>query len=278
MSLPNFIVKFAMERAGAYVGGPIGAALAAIGATGAFAVAEVGNLVNRTNSEQPVRLSDVAAATAAVEAALYSAGVYGTAVGSATVAAPGLLIGGLIIAVGVAATYHKNPTASLDAFETFWNTFDGSRPWEAAARAAKAYSAEKERQRAIDAACNRKFIDCQNWTPPRDPLVLDLNGGGIQTIAIDPARPILFDMDGDGTKHATGWVAAGEAIVVRDINGNGLIDSGRELFGDAAVIPRGQCNTKKNGRRCRDRLKKPSMNFKYQNRDRRYRISAKGAS
>ena len=54
-----------------------------------------------------------------------------------------------------------------------------------------------------------------------------------------PARPILFDMDGDGTKHATGWVAAGEAIVVRDINGNGLIDSGRELFGDATLLTRG---------------------------------------
>ena len=91
---------------------------------------------------------------------------------------------------------------------------------------------------SVDQSCNRNFQSAQNWTPPRDPLVLDLNGGGIQTVAIDPARPILFDMDGDGTKHATGWVAAGEAIVVRDINGNGLIDSGRELFGDATVLTR----------------------------------------
>ena len=90
----------------------------------------------------------------------------------------------------------------------------------------------------IGSLVNRYFTNAQNWTPPRDPLVLDLNGGGIQTVAIDPARPILFDMDGDGTKHATGWVAAGEAIVVRDINGNGLIDSGRELFGDATVLTR----------------------------------------
>ena len=65
MSLPNFAIKFAMEKAGAAVGDPVGAALAAIGATGAFAVAEVSNLVDRTDSAQPVRLSDVAAAAAA---------------------------------------------------------------------------------------------------------------------------------------------------------------------------------------------------------------------
>ncbi len=61
----------------------------------------------------------------------------------------------------------------------------------------------------------------------------------LKTVAINPASPILFDMDGDGTTHATGWAAAGEAIVVRDIDGNGLIDSGRELFGDATLLTRG---------------------------------------
>ncbi len=91
----------------------------------------------------------------------------------------------------------------------------------------------------MDLLINILFTNAKNWTAPRDPLVLDLNGNGIQTTAIDPARPILFDMDGDGTKHATGWVAAVEAIVVRDINGNGLIDSGRELSGDATLLTRG---------------------------------------
>jgi hypothetical protein len=41
------------------------------------------------------------------------------------------------------------------------------------------------------------------------------------------------------TKTATGWITCGEAIVVRDLNGNGLIDSGRELFGDSTVLTRG---------------------------------------
>jgi hypothetical protein len=79
-----------------------------------------------------------------------------------------------------------------------------------------------------------------NWVAPRrDPLVLDLDGSGITTSAINPAAPILFDHDGDGTKTASGWIASGEAIVVRDLNGNNLIDNGRELFGDNTILTRG---------------------------------------
>lgn len=41
------------------------------------------------------------------------------------------------------------------------------------------------------------------------------------------------------TLTATGWIAAGEAIMVRDLNGNGVIDSGRELFGDNTILTHG---------------------------------------
>jgi hypothetical protein len=92
----------------------------------------------------------------------------------------------------------------------------------------------------IDPATNARTMDSVNWVPPRrDPLVLDLDGSGITTSGINPAAPILFDQDGDGTKTATGWIAAGEAIVVRDLNGNGTIDNGRELFGDNTILTRG---------------------------------------
>jgi len=71
------------------------------------------------------------------------------------------------------------------------------------------------------------------------PLILDLDGGGISNSGIASGLPILFDHDGDGLRNATGWVGAGEAIVVRDLNGNGTIDSGRELFGDNTLLTRG---------------------------------------
>jgi hypothetical protein len=91
----------------------------------------------------------------------------------------------------------------------------------------------------VDSAVNTQTTNAMNWVPRRDPLVLDLDGGGITTSAINPNAPIYFDQDGDGTRTATGWIAAGEAIVVRDLNGNGLIDSGRELFGDNTILTHG---------------------------------------
>lgn len=68
--------------------------------------------------------------------------------------------------------------------------------------------------------------------PPvrRDPLAIDLNGNGIETVGIG-VTPILFDHNADGIRTGTGWVKANDAWLVLDRNGNGLIDSGRELFG-----------------------------------------------
>ncbi len=92
----------------------------------------------------------------------------------------------------------------------------------------------------ISAAVNSITTAALNWVPPRrDPLVLDLDGNGITTSGINPSAPILFDQDGDGIKNAAGWIASGEAIVVRDLNGNGTIDSGREIFGDNTILTTG---------------------------------------
>ncbi|RZI57229.1 MAG: hypothetical protein EOP37_21080 [Rubrivivax sp.] len=73
-------------------------------------------------------------------------------------------------------------------------------------------------------------------TPPqppelfrRDPLVLDLDGDGIE-LSAETGR-IFFDHDADGIRTSTGWAGADDGLLVRDIDGNGLIDSGRELFG-----------------------------------------------
>jgi hypothetical protein len=91
----------------------------------------------------------------------------------------------------------------------------------------------------IDPNVNTRYNSALNWVWPRDPLVLDLDGNGITTTPINPNAPLLFDQDGDGTLTATGWIGAGEALVVRDLNANGRIDSGRELFGDSTVLTSG---------------------------------------
>jgi hypothetical protein len=42
---------------------------------------------------------------------------------------------------------------------------------------------------------------------------------------------VAFDIDATGRQTRTGWVGEGDALLVRDLNGNGTIDDGRELFG-----------------------------------------------
>ena len=67
-------------------------------------------------------------------------------------------------------------------------------------------------------------------------MALDLDGGGISTIGTGATgtasvQRVLFDHDGDGVKTATGWLAPNDGWLVRDLNGNGVIDNGGELFG-----------------------------------------------
>ena len=69
------------------------------------------------------------------------------------------------------------------------------------------------------------------------PLILDLNGDGIHTTAL--AQGVTFDLMATGNRVPTGWVGAGDGLLVRDLNHNNLIESGAELFGDSTVLPDG---------------------------------------
>ncbi|WP_300454594.1 calcium-binding protein [Accumulibacter sp.] len=66
-------------------------------------------------------------------------------------------------------------------------------------------------------------------------MTLDLDGDGLETVGASATNPILFDHDGDGVKTGTGWVSSDDGFLVLDRNGNGVIDSGRELFGDSTI-------------------------------------------
>lgn len=72
-----------------------------------------------------------------------------------------------------------------------------------------------------------------------DPLVLDLNGNGIETIPLNGFKT-LFDGDADGIATATNWVAGTDGILALDLNGNQLIDDGSELFGDSTKLLNGE--------------------------------------
>lgn len=73
---------------------------------------------------------------------------------------------------------------------------------------------------------------------PADPLILDLDGDGIETIGQD--KNVHFDLDNSGFSELTGWVGKDDGLLALDKNNNGLIDSGSELFGNNTVLESGE--------------------------------------
>ncbi|WP_054618657.1 hypothetical protein [Neisseria sp. 83E34] len=72
-----------------------------------------------------------------------------------------------------------------------------------------------------------------------DPLTLDLDGDGIETVSTNAYKGALFDHDKDGIQTATGWVAADDGFLVIDRNEDGIINNGNELFGDNYTLKDG---------------------------------------
>lgn len=73
-------------------------------------------------------------------------------------------------------------------------------------------------------------IPFKNAEKQRSPLILDLDGDGVETTSLKERT--FFDHDGNGFAEQTAWSADDDGILVYDRNNNGVIDSGAELFGD----------------------------------------------
>ncbi len=69
-----------------------------------------------------------------------------------------------------------------------------------------------------------------------DPLVLDLDGDGIEILNTNENNQVFFDHDNDGIKTITSWIDSDDGFLVRDINKDGIINNGGELFGDSTLI------------------------------------------
>ena len=85
---------------------------------------------------------------------------------------------------------------------------------------------------------NYKKLPRSNKAHGYDPLILNLDGKGIQTIA-PSSISARFDHNADGIATATGWAAAGNGILALDLDKNGKIDSGKEIFGNHSVLSNG---------------------------------------
>ena len=94
---------------------------------------------------------------------------------------------------------------------------------------------------SISELVNDSFNAARSVIPIRDPLVLDLDGDGLELSAA--SANVLFDHNADGIKTGTGWARPDDGFLVRDLNGSGSIDSGRELFGVDTEKSNGQLAT-----------------------------------
>jgi hypothetical protein len=89
----------------------------------------------------------------------------------------------------------------------------------------------------IDYSCQQPcYTTCVQGSCPAtnggSPILLDLDGDGFSLSG--PDDPAYFDLDADGVPIWTAWTARGSAtaFLVLDLNGNGTIDDGGELFGN----------------------------------------------
>ncbi|MFC1835941.1 calcium-binding protein [Thermodesulfobacteriota bacterium] len=70
-----------------------------------------------------------------------------------------------------------------------------------------------------------------------DPLLVDFDGDGVETTSVSDGA--YFDHSGDGYREQTGWVVSDDGLLALDTDGDGIISSDRELFGNQTPLRNG---------------------------------------
>lgn len=86
-----------------------------------------------------------------------------------------------------------------------------------------------------------KYEEAQIIQPPRDPLIIDLNGDGVHTTSVDDG--VHFDLDNNGFRELTAWIDGTDGFLVYNRDENESITNGSELFSDQVIFPDGTRST-----------------------------------
>jgi Ca2+-binding RTX toxin-like protein len=238
--LPEFALKPLAEYIGKTVGGPLWAGIAGEAIAIGLAGAEFGDLINKLNTGNATS-TDVLAATVAVESALLGAGLVLTTAGLIAgigVGAPYAIA--IVAAAGAAVLYERNAIAIQDSIDVFNDSMSRSeQPWTFIPKIIDAYKKESYK-RVVSSTIGSTSDPLVKTIKYVDPLILDLDGDGLEITPLRGSNSVKFDTDGDGLKTSTAWASADDGFIVFDRNGNGLIDSGAELFGDETVLRSGK--------------------------------------
>ncbi|WP_420332731.1 DUF5801 repeats-in-toxin domain-containing protein [Roseibium sp.] len=83
---------------------------------------------------------------------------------------------------------------------------------------------------AVISGTSASDLDLSDFTFGSDPIVLDLDGDGVELMSA--ANGVAFDQNADGDLEQTGWAGADDGLLVMDIDGSGRIENGTEVFSE----------------------------------------------
>ena len=94
----------------------------------------------------------------------------------------------------------------------------------------------------IEVACEGEVPgdDPTCYDEPVSPIVFDFDNDGFHFTDLD-LNPVAFDIDNDGRRERTAWTSSRslDSFLALDRNGNGIVDDGGELFGNATRLHNG---------------------------------------